>query len=285
MKVASLVTSGALALVSLFFFWSAAVSANQIGQSVVEKPFELKAAATSSKSAPPEEVAAKVREPAPESSTKAREAAPSAPTGATEVATPTSSAAPTGALAVVPAPATSAPAVAAPPPTGVVAKPSAPAPVPAPAAPVVAAAPALAPAAKAVPAPAAPAPAPAPAGGVAAAAAPAPTPAPVPSPKPVVAAAPKPAAPPAPPKPAGPKLNDDAGALNLKADAPAEVYVDGKRVGKTPLIGFKLNAGSYKVRFDCTVDGAKVQGAVKPITVPPYAEVDVDHECASDKAP
>ncbi|MHB8875882.1 MAG: PEGA domain-containing protein [Myxococcaceae bacterium] len=99
---------------------------------------------------------------------------------------------------------------------------------------------------------------------------------------PAVAVAPA-AAPPAAPKPAVKKLADDAGALNLKSDYPADVFVDGRKVGKTPLVGYRVNAGNYKVRFDCVVDGTKVPGTAKSVNVPSYSDVDVDHECSADK--
>jgi hypothetical protein len=223
MRVVSMIASAAFVLVAGFFFYSAGVSAMQIGQNQSEKPVAV----------------------AKGSTTPAAKPAVAAPAAAAPAAAAPAAAAPAAAAPAAAAPAAAAPAAAAPP----------------------AAAPAAAAPAAAAPAAAAPPVA-------VAAAKPAPAPAAAPA-----AAAPKAGA----PKAAAPKLADDAGALNLKSDAPADVYVDGKKVGKTPLVGYRVNPGNYKVRFDCQTEGGKVQGTAKPVNVPPYSDVDVDHECSADK--
>ncbi len=151
-----------------------------------------------------------------------------------------------------------------------------PAPVAAPAvpAPAVPSAPTEAPDAGA-PAPSPPAAAPPAAKDAGAAPPPAPPPAP-----PVAAAkppapAPPPAAAPAPaPAPAG------EGVLNLKANATADVFVDSKRVGSSPVTGLKIKTGPHKVRFDCYDDaGNTVAGAVQNVTVTADEPAEVNFTC------
>lgn len=120
---------------------------------------------------------------------------------------------------------------------------------------------------------AAPAPAPVPAPPVP----PAPIPAPVPAAKPDagVAAAPKPPAP-APP-PVAPAAD---GLLTLRASDTADVYVDGKKVGTSPVEGLKVKAGAHKVRFDCyDASGNTTPGAAKTVTVPADGEQTLEFEC------
>jgi outer membrane biosynthesis protein TonB len=97
---------------------------------------------------------------------------------------------------------------------------------------------------------------------------PAPKPA-EPSPKPVAAKPPPPAA-----APAG------DGVLNMRASDTADVYVDGKKVGGSPLTGFKAKAGSHRVRFDCyDAAGNAIAGPVKTVTVKADEEQEVDFTC------
>ncbi|MCU0699052.1 MAG: hypothetical protein MUC96_21315 [Myxococcaceae bacterium] len=102
---------------------------------------------------------------------------------------------------------------------------------------------------------------------------PAPTPPPAPAPKPDAgAAAPKPPA--APPQPVG------EGYLNLRASDTADVFVDGKKVGGSPIEGLKVKAGTHKVRFDCyDAAGNTLPGATKTVTVAADAEASVDFPC------
>lgn len=94
-------------------------------------------------------------------------------------------------------------------------------------------------------------------------------PPPVPTP---VEAAPKP-----PPKPAG------EGLMNMRASDTADVFVDGKKVGQSPMPGFKSRAGAHKVRFDCyDAAGNVVKGEVQSITVPLDGEVDVEYQCPAE---
>lgn len=143
----------------------------------------------------------------------------------------------------------------------------------------------------AVTAPAAPKPAAeAPAAPVAAAE---PKPAPAPEPKPVAAAEPKPTPaaepkpPPAEPKPAAvaaaPKPPPAEGQLNLRASDTADVFVDGKKAGTSPVLGFKVKAGTHKVRFDCyDAAGNTVAGPVRTVSVAPDTEADVEFTCPAE---
>jgi hypothetical protein len=58
------------------------------------------------------------------------------------------------------------------------------------------------------------------------------------------------------------------GVLNLHASDTADVYVDGRRVGSSPVDGLKVRTGTRRVRFDCYDSaGNAVQGPVQSVTV------------------
>jgi len=111
--------------------------------------------------------------------------------------------------------------------------------------------------------------------------------APVPPPKPADAGAAPPPPPPPPAKDAGvparpppPPQPVGEGLLNLRASDTADVYVDGKKVGSSPIDGFKVRAGTHKVRFDCyDAAGNTTPGAAKTVTVAPDSEQSVEYEC------
>lgn len=112
--------------------------------------------------------------------------------------------------------------------------------------------------------------------------APIPSPAPTPGPAPVSTRAPRPPTVGAKPEPA-PRTAPPAGegVLNLEASGTADVYVDGKKVGTSPVVGVKARAGAHKVRFDCyDAAGNAVTGEVKAITLAPGEELDVEYTCA-----
>jgi hypothetical protein len=70
------------------------------------------------------------------------------------------------------------------------------------------------------------------------------------------------------------------GVLNLRASDTADVYVDGKKVGGSPVDGLKVRAGTHKVRFDCyDTAGNTIPGAAKSVTVAADGEQSVDFEC------
>ena len=112
-------------------------------------------------------------------------------------------------------------------------------------------------------------------------------PEPVAKPPPPVAKLPEPAAkPPEPvakaPEPvvAAPKVPPVEGMLNLRATDTADVYLDGKKLGGSPLLGIKARVGNHKVRFDCyDAAGNTVAGPLQTIAVKADAEVDVEYPC------
>jgi hypothetical protein len=106
------------------------------------------------------------------------------------------------------------------------------------------------------------------AGTVVAAAAPA-----VPAPPP----APLPAAAPAPAAKSRPAAPDDSGALNLITSGEANVFVDGRAVGRSPVRGVSVKPGEHAVRFECLADTTR--SAERKVNVPAFAEVDVEHAC------
>ncbi|HEY0880688.1 MAG TPA: hypothetical protein VGD87_04105, partial [Archangium sp.] len=90
-----------------------------------------------------------------------------------------------------------------------------------------------------------------------------------PAPEPVAA---KPA--PAPPA---------EGTINLRASDTADVFLDGKKLGGSPLLGVKAKAGPHKVRFDCyDAAGNTVAGTPQTVTVKADAEVDVEFPCPTE---
>lgn len=73
------------------------------------------------------------------------------------------------------------------------------------------------------------------------------------------------------------------GAMNLRASDTADVYVDGKKVGPSPLPGFKVKVGPHKVRFDCyDSSGNSVKGELQIITVKADEELDVEYTCQTE---
>lgn len=92
--------------------------------------------------------------------------------------------------------------------------------------------------------------------------------------------APEPAAkaPPKAPPPAAAPAGE--GTLNLRASDTADVYVDGKKVGGSPVMGFKAKVGTRRVRFDCyDAAGNAIAGPVKTVTVKVDEEQDVEFTC------
>ena len=55
------------------------------------------------------------------------------------------------------------------------------------------------------------------------------------------------------------------------------MLIDFKPVGTTPLKGYALKPGSYRVQFVCKKGGAP--SAPRLITVQPFTETDVEHRC------
>lgn len=97
------------------------------------------------------------------------------------------------------------------------------------------------------------------------------------------AVAAKPAAEPAAPAAGG---STDA-ILQLRASDTADVFVDGKKVGQSPVLGVKVKPGKHKIRFDCyEASGATTKGPEKVIDVRALEEKDVEYECTAEaKAP
>lgn len=115
-----------------------------------------------------------------------------------------------------------------------------------------------------------------------------PAPVPAPAAKPDAGAAPPPAPPapkpdagaPAPRPPAPPPQPVGEGLLNLRASDTADVFVDGKKVGGSPVEGLKVRAGAHKVRFDCyDAAGNTIPGAAKSVTVPADGEESLEYTC------
>jgi hypothetical protein len=77
----------------------------------------------------------------------------------------------------------------------------------------------------------------------------------------------------------GPPVIGD-GTLTLTASATADLYLDGKRIGSSPMQGVKVRSGPHKVRFDCyDAAGNAVTGQVKLVTVVADQELAVTYPC------
>lgn len=97
---------------------------------------------------------------------------------------------------------------------------------------------------------------------------------------PVVARQPEPAAPKPAPAPAAPPQE---GVLNLRASDTADVYLDGRKLGGSPLIGVKAKVGPHKLRFDCYDSaGNTVPGAAQSVVVKADVELDVEFPCPAE---
>lgn len=109
---------------------------------------------------------------------------------------------------------------------------------------------------------------------------------PAPEPAKTAAETPKPPAPvaapvkvePAKPPPPAAVAN---GVLNLRASDTADVFVDGRKAGTTPVTGFKAKVGKHTVRFDCyDAAGNTVPGAPQTADIVSAGdEVDLDFKC------
>src|SRR4029077_15653431 len=70
------------------------------------------------------------------------------------------------------------------------------------------------------------------------------------------------------------------GLANLKASDTAEVMVDGRKVGPSPKLNYKLKAGKHKVRFDCYDENGNLKpGKVQNVEIAPDEEKTLDYEC------
>lgn len=119
---------------------------------------------------------------------------------------------------------------------------------------------------------------------------------PIPAPSPTAAAPVEPASPQVTPEPPAAVVDagaptPDAGApvvakavpdgrLNLRASDKADVFVDGKKAGMSPLEEFWVKAGKHKVRFDCfDAAGNTLAGSTQTVEVKPGEETLVDYTC------
>ena len=68
--------------------------------------------------------------------------------------------------------------------------------------------------------------------------------------------------------------------MTLRASDTADVYLDGRKLGSSPVSGVKARAGNHKVRFDCyDAAGNAVAGQVRVVTVAPDEEQEVEYPC------
>ena len=72
------------------------------------------------------------------------------------------------------------------------------------------------------------------------------------------------------------------GRFNLRASDTADVYVDGKKVGGSPVLGHKVKPGKHKVRFDCyDATGEAQPGVSQTYEITADGEKDVEYDCPS----
>ncbi len=85
------------------------------------------------------------------------------------------------------------------------------------------------------------------------------------------------------PLPTAPATPHDDATLNLRADRPADVYLDDKKLGTTPLESFKTKARTYQVRFDCyDSTGNVIPGENKAVIAKPNEEQLVEYNCPDE---
>jgi len=73
------------------------------------------------------------------------------------------------------------------------------------------------------------------------------------------------------------------GQFNLRASDTADVYVDGKKVGGSPVLGHKVKPGKHKVRFDCyDASGEARPGVSQTYDVAAEGEKDVEYDCPTE---
>jgi outer membrane biosynthesis protein TonB len=100
-----------------------------------------------------------------------------------------------------------------------------------------------------------------------------------------VAMAKEPREPKEPKEPAQPREPSSApvageGFVNLRASDTAEIVIDGRKIGPSPRLGYKLKAGKHKIRFDCYDDNGNLKpGKVQSVEVKPDEEHDVSYDC------
>jgi outer membrane biosynthesis protein TonB len=112
-----------------------------------------------------------------------------------------------------------------------------------------------------------------------------------PSAEPKPAPAPVAAKPPAPrPPPSGEGVTPATGGapaamgqFNLRASDTADVFVDGKKVGGSPVLGLKVKPGKHKIRFDCyDSTGEARPGVAQTHEVGADGEKDVEWDCVTE---
>jgi hypothetical protein len=105
--------------------------------------------------------------------------------------------------------------------------------------------------------------------------------------KPVASSGHQPVAKPPRPPPVAPPpaARADSASLNLRSNRPAEIFVDGKSIGRSPQLRYALPPGRHELRFDCIYDWGKAKGEVQSLYLVPYAEGDVTHECVEMARP
>ncbi len=73
------------------------------------------------------------------------------------------------------------------------------------------------------------------------------------------------------------------GLFNLRASDTADVFVDGKKIGGSPVLGYKVKPGKHKVRFDCyDAAGEARPGVSQTYEVATDGEKDVEYDCPTD---
>lgn len=73
------------------------------------------------------------------------------------------------------------------------------------------------------------------------------------------------------------------GQFNLRASDTADVFVDGKKVGGSPVLGHKVKPGKHKVRFDCyDASGEARPGVTQTHEVAADGEKDVEYDCPTE---
>ena len=79
-------------------------------------------------------------------------------------------------------------------------------------------------------------------------------------------------------------MSAPSGSVNLRASDTADVFIDGRKIGGSPILGHRVKAGKHKVRFDCyDATGEALQGVSLTIDVPADGEKDLEYDCPSQE--
>ena len=67
--------------------------------------------------------------------------------------------------------------------------------------------------------------------------------------------------------------------ITVRSNKPAEVFVDGVKLGRSPIVHKNITAGPHQLQVNCLGDAGVFSAGVKPIEVPAGAQFEVVSTC------